>query len=69
MRGIVVLSVVLAFLLLEGKLWGDTLELTGAQKPRSLLTPGQPAPDFVAHDPDGTSIALRDSNVRLNFCM
>jgi len=58
-RGIVVLGVVLAFLLSGEKLWGDTSESTGAQKSRSLLASGQPAPDFVAHDLDGTPIALR----------
>jgi peroxiredoxin len=57
-RGIVVLGVVLALLLSGERLWGDTPESTGPQPPR--LTPGQPAPDFVAHDPDGTSIALHD---------
>jgi peroxiredoxin len=70
MRGIVVLGVVLAFLLSGERLWGDTPELTGAQKSRSLLAPGQPAPDFVAHDPDGMSIALRDYRGRpviINF--
>jgi thiol-disulfide isomerase/thioredoxin len=70
MRGIVVLGVVLAFLLSEGRLWGDTPESTGAQKSQSLLAPGQPAPDFVAHDPDGMSIALRDYRGRpviINF--
>ena len=60
MRGIVVLGVVLACLLSWERLWGDTPESTGAQKSRSLLATGQPAPHFVAHDPDGTSIALRD---------
>src|SRR5215510_4376208 len=69
-HGIVVLGVVLAFLLSGERLWGDTPESTGAQKSWSLLAPGQPAPDFVAHDPDGTSIALRDYQGRpviMNF--
>ena len=60
MRGIVVLGVVLAFLLSGERLWGDTLESTETQESRSLLAPGQPAPDFVAHDPEGIPIALRD---------
>src|SRR5256885_3975534 len=70
MRGIVVLGVVLAFLLSGERLLGDTPELTGTQKSQSLLAPGQPAPDFVAHDPDGRSIALRDYRGRpviINF--
>ena len=60
MRGIVVLGVVLAFLLSGERLWGDTPESTGAQESRSLLTPGQPAPDFIAHAPDGIPVALHD---------
>ena len=70
MRAIVVLGVVLAFLLSGERLWGDTPESTGAQKSWSLLAPGQPAPDFVAHDPDGISIALRNYRGRpviINF--
>ena len=70
MRGIVVLGVVLAFLLSGEKLWGDTPESPGAQKSRGLLAPGQPAPDFVAQDSDGTSMALRDYRGRpviINF--
>jgi cytochrome c biogenesis protein CcmG, thiol:disulfide interchange protein DsbE len=59
-RGIVVLGVVLAFLLSGERLWGDTPESIETQKSGSLLAPGQPAPDFVAHDPDGISIAMRD---------
>jgi peroxiredoxin len=69
-RGIVVLGIVLAFLLSGERLWGDPPESTGTQQFRSLLAPGQPAPDFVAHDPDGTSIALRDYQGRpviINF--
>ena len=68
MRGIVVLGAVLALLLAGERLWGDTPEATGPQKSR--LAPGQPAPDFVAHDPGGTSIALRDYQGRpviINF--
>ena len=68
MRGIVVLGAVLALLLLGERLWGDTPESTGPQQSR--LVPGQPAPDFIAHDPDGTSIALRDYQDRpviINF--
>jgi peroxiredoxin len=60
MRGIVVLGVVLVFLVSGERLWGDTPESTGAQESQSLLTPGQPAPDFVAHDPDGIPVALHD---------
>src|SRR4030095_13369343 len=70
MRGIVVLGVVLAFLLSGERLWGDTPESTVTQKFQSLVAPGQPAPDFVADDPDGTSIALRDYRGRpviINF--
>src|SRR5262245_40591145 len=40
------------------------------QKSRGLLAPGQPAPDFVAQDPDGISMALhdyRDRPVIINF--
>jgi peroxiredoxin len=69
-RGIVVFGVVLAFLLAEKRLWGDPLESTGAQQPRGLLAPGQPAPDFIAHDPDGSPIALRNYQGRpviINF--
>ena len=70
MRGIVVLSVVLALLLAGERLWGTTSGSTGLGQSRSLLAPGQPAPDFVAHDLDGTSITLRDYQGRpviLNF--
>ena len=70
MRGIVVLSVVLACLVSGERLWGDTPEATGMQKSRRLLAPGQPAPDFVADDPDGIFIALRDYQGRpviINF--
>ncbi len=70
MRGIVVLGVVVAFLLSGGRLWGDTAESAGTQQSQSLLAPGQPAPDFVAHDPDGIPIALHDHRGRpviINF--
>ena len=70
MHGIVVLGVVLAFLLSGERLWGDTPESTGTQTSWSLLAPGQLAPDFVANDPDGISIALhdyRDRPVIINF--
>ena len=70
MHGIVVLGVVLAFLLSGERLWGDTPESTGPQKSWSLLAPGQLAPDFVAHDPDGISTALHDYRGRpviINF--
>jgi peroxiredoxin len=70
MHGIVVLGVVLAFLWSGERLWGDTPESTGPQKSWSLLAPGQLAPDFVAHDPDGISIALHDYRGRpviINF--
>src|SRR5262252_4912906 len=69
-RGIVVLGVVLAFLVSGERVWGDPPESTETQQSRRLLAPGQPAPDFVAHDPDGTSIALRDYQSRpviINF--
>jgi peroxiredoxin len=69
-HGIVVLGLVLAFLLSGERLWGDTPESTGTQKSRSLLALGQPAPDFIAHDPDGLSIALHDYRGRpviINF--
>ena len=69
-RGIVVLSVVLAFLLSGERLWRDPPESAGAQQSRSLLAPGQPAPDFVAHDLDGSIIALRNYRGRpvvINF--
>ena len=70
MRGIVVLGVVLAFLFLGERLWGDTPEPAGMQKSQSLLVLGQPAPDFIIHDPDGISIALHDYRGRpviINF--
>jgi peroxiredoxin len=69
-RGVVVLGVVVACLLSGERLWGATPEPTEAQQSQSLLAPGQPAPDFVTHDPDGISIALRDYRGRpviLNF--
>jgi peroxiredoxin len=59
-RGVVVFGVVLAFLLAwEGRL-GVPSEATGAQQSRGLLALGQPAPDFVASDPDGNTIALHN---------
>ena len=70
MRGLVVLGVVLALLAAGERSWGDPPESPGGQRSRSLLAPGQPAPDFVAHDPDGTSMALRDYQGRpviINF--
>ena len=70
MRGIVVLGVVLVVFLSGERLWGDPPELAGTQKSHSFLAPGQPAPDFVAYDPDGVSIALRDYRGRpviINF--
>jgi len=69
-RGIVVLGVVLVVLLSGERLWGDPAESTGTQKSQSLLAPGQPAPNFVAYDPDGVSIALHDYRGRpviINF--
>ena len=70
MHVIVVLGVVLAFLLSGERLLGDTPESTGTRKSRSLLAPGQLAPDFFAHDLDGISIALHDYRGRpviINF--
>ena len=70
MRGGVVLGVVLACLVPWERVWGDTPASPGASQSRSRLAPGQPAPDFVAHDPDGMSIALRDYQGRpgiINF--
>src|SRR5262249_38577240 len=69
-RGIVVLGIILAFLISGERAWGNPPESTETQQSQSLLAPGQPAPDFVAHDPDGTSIALRDYQGRpviINF--
>lgn len=68
MHGMVVLGAVLALFLSGERLWGDTPESTGT--PQARLAPGQLAPDFVAHDPHGTSIALRDYQGRpviINF--
>ena len=70
MRGIVVLGVVLVVFLSGERLWGDPPESTVTQKSHSLLAPGQSAPDFVAYDPDGVSIALHDYRGRpviINF--
>jgi peroxiredoxin len=69
-RGSVVLGVVLAFLISGERLWGDAPETTGARQSGSLLAPGQPAPDFVAHDAHGITIALHDYQGRpviINF--
>jgi peroxiredoxin len=69
-RSLIVLGVVVVFLLSGEKLWGDTSEPTGALKSQSPLLLGQPAPDFVTHDPDGISIALHDYRGRpviINF--
>lgn len=70
MRGIVVLGAVIAFLWSGERLWGNPSGSTEVQKPQSLLAPGQPAPDFVIHNPDGRSIALHDYRGRpviINF--
>src|SRR5215471_20382098 len=70
MRGIVVRGVVLALILTGEWLWGSTPGSTGPEQSRSPLTPGQPAPAFVASGPDGTSITLRDYQGRpviINF--
>ena len=70
MCGLVILGMVLAFLVSGGRSWGDPPESSGGQQSRSLLAPGQPAPDFIAHDPDGTPMALRDYQGRpviINF--
>ena len=70
MLGLVVRVVVLALLLAGEWLWGNTSESIGPGQAHSPLTPGQPAPDFVAHGPDGTSITLRDYQGRpviINF--
>ena len=60
MRGIVVVGVVLTLLVSGGSLWGDTPTLTVRGESRSPLAPGQSAPTFVAHDPDGKTITLQD---------
>src|SRR5262249_49750973 len=68
--GLVILGMVLAVLVSGERSWGDPPESPGAQQSRSLLALGQPAPEFVAHDPDGTSMALRDYQGRpviINF--
>src|SRR5262245_8975265 len=70
MRGIVVLGVVLALLLAGERLGGNTSGSTALGQSRGPLAPGQPAPDFVAHGPDGTAITLRDYQGRpviINF--
>ena len=70
MRGMAVLGVVLILLAFGGSLWGDMSAPTMPGKSRSLLAPGQPAPAFVAHDPDGNTITLQDYQGRpviINF--
>jgi thiol-disulfide isomerase/thioredoxin len=63
-RGIAGRGVVVAFLVGEGRWWGDTPESTGTPKSQSLLALGQPAPDVVAHESDGPSLALCDDRGR-----
>ena len=66
----VALGVMLTLLLAGERLWGDTSGAPGSEPSRGPLTPGQPAPDFVARTPDGTSITLRDYRGRpviINF--
>lgn len=70
MRSRGVLGVILALLLAGARWWGESLDVPGAEAAGALLQPGQPAPDFVAHAPDGTVIALRDYRGRpviINF--
>ena len=70
MRGMVVVGVVLTLLVSGGSWWGDTPVPTVPGKSRSPLASGQPAPAFVAHDPDGKTIALQDYQGRpviINF--
>ena len=70
MRGMAIWGVVLILLALAGSLWGDMSAPTMPGKSRSLLAPGQPAPAFVAHDPDGKTITLQDYQGRpviINF--
>lgn len=60
---------VMTVLLLSGPPVGAEAPGT-AQKPPALLTPGQPAPAFASHDPEGQTIALDDYKQRpiiLNF--
>jgi peroxiredoxin len=60
---------VLILLACAESLWGD-MAPTMPGKSRSLLAPGQPAPGFVAHDPDGNTITLQDYQGRpviINF--
>ena len=62
-RGIVVVSVVLLLLVSGGSVWGE-------EKPHGPLVPGQPAPAFRVHDPDGKTISLQDYQGRpviINF--
>jgi len=70
MRGIVIPGVVLALLLAGEWLGGNIPGSTGLGQSRNPLALGQPAPDFVAHGLDGTSITLRDYQGRpviINF--
>src|SRR5262249_1635417 len=70
MRGMVIASVMLALLLAGEGFWGTISGAADAGQSRSPLVLGQPAPDFVAHAPDGASIALRDYQGRpviMNF--
>ena len=63
MRGIVVVGIVLLLLVSGGSVGGE-------EKPSGPLVPGQPAPAFSAHDPDGKTIALQDYQGRpviINF--
>ena len=70
MRSLVVVGAVLMLLWSGGRLWGDTPAPTVPEKSHGPLVPGQPAPAFVAHDPDGQIIALQDYQGRpviINF--
>jgi peroxiredoxin len=70
MRGMVIPGVMLALLLAGEGFSGTISGAADAGQSRSPLVPGQPAPDFVAHAPDGASIALRDYQGRpviINF--
>jgi len=69
-RSKVVWGVVLILLASAGSLWGDISAPTIPGKSPSLLELGQPAPAFVAHDPDGKTITLQDYQGRpviINF--
>ena len=70
MRGIVVLGVVLTFLVSGERLWETHPSRQGRRRPGVFWRRDQPAPDFVAHDPDGIPMALRDYRGRpviINF--